>query len=264
MQPQPEILDDVGVLIFVDQDVAKTVLIFLQHVGVLAKQPEGFQQQVAEIDGVERLQPLLIGACRAWPRRRWRRPRGLARADVARGQPRFFQSSISPASARAGQRFSSIFSALRSLLEQPQLIVGVENGEIGFQTHQLGVPAQHLAPIEWKVPIQGSPSGSPVSASMRSRISRAALLVKVTASNLVAPRASGREEMRDAGGQHAGLADARPRQHQHRTVERLDGAALFGIERIEIGGGARRTRALGDRTLWEGSADMAPTCARCA
>ena len=48
-QSQPQILRDVGVLIFVDQDEFETVLVLPQYVGVLAKQPDVFQQQIAEI-----------------------------------------------------------------------------------------------------------------------------------------------------------------------------------------------------------------------
>ena len=45
------------------------------------------------------------------------------------------------------------------LLQQPQLVVGVEDGEIGLEPDQLGVAAQHLArATEWKVPSQGMPS----------------------------------------------------------------------------------------------------------
>ncbi len=38
-----------------------------------------------------------------------------------------------------------------------------------------------FAPIEWNVPIHGMPSTAPVRTPIRSRISREALLVKVTA-----------------------------------------------------------------------------------
>ena len=38
-----------------------------------------------------------------------------------------------------------------------------------------------LTPIEWNVPSQGMPCVEPVNMATRSRISRAALLVKVTA-----------------------------------------------------------------------------------
>ena len=58
-QPQPQILCDVGVLIFVDQDVFEAALILAQHVGVLAEQPDAFEQEIAEVGGVEDFQPLL-------------------------------------------------------------------------------------------------------------------------------------------------------------------------------------------------------------
>src|SRR5438552_1348292 len=60
-QPQPQKLRHVGVLIYVDQDVLEPLLVAAQHVGLLAKQANAFDQQVAEVDGVERLEPLLIG-----------------------------------------------------------------------------------------------------------------------------------------------------------------------------------------------------------
>ena len=54
--------------------------------------------------------------------------------------------------------------------------------------------------------------------------------------------------MRDARGQHAGLAGAGAGQHQNRTIERLHRLALLGIEPVEIARatGCRRTRARGN------------------
>src|SRR2546429_7138444 len=60
-QPQPEILRDVGVLVLVDQNEAEARLILPQHFRLLAKQPDRLDQEVAEIGGVEHLEPLLIG-----------------------------------------------------------------------------------------------------------------------------------------------------------------------------------------------------------
>ena len=60
-QPQPEILRDVGVLILVDQNVFEAALILPQHLGLFAEQADVFQQQIAEVGGVEDLQPLLKG-----------------------------------------------------------------------------------------------------------------------------------------------------------------------------------------------------------
>ena len=58
-QTQPEILGDVGVLIFVDQNEFEARLILPQHFRVLAEQPDVLQQKIAEIGGVEDFQPLL-------------------------------------------------------------------------------------------------------------------------------------------------------------------------------------------------------------
>ena len=73
-QPEPQILRDVGVLILVHQNVLESPLILREHLGVLAKQPDTLQQQVAEIGGVENLQPLLERLVELSPFR-WRMPR---------------------------------------------------------------------------------------------------------------------------------------------------------------------------------------------
>src|ERR1700754_2409501 len=59
-QPQPEILRDVRILILVDQDEFEPLLILPQHLGMAAEQADAFEQEIAEVGGVERLQPLLI------------------------------------------------------------------------------------------------------------------------------------------------------------------------------------------------------------
>ena len=43
-QPQPQILRDIGVLIFVDQNEFEARLILAQHFGLLAEQPDAFEQ----------------------------------------------------------------------------------------------------------------------------------------------------------------------------------------------------------------------------
>ena len=71
---------------------------------------------------------------------------------------------------------------LQKLLEQAQLVVGIEDGEIRPQSHQLGVHAQNfLRLLKWKVPSHGIACSEPEKTATRWRISRAALLVKVTA-----------------------------------------------------------------------------------
>jgi hypothetical protein len=62
--------------------------------------------------------------------------------------------------------------------------------------------------------------------AIRSFISRAALLVNVTARIL----AGLRDQPGDAGGDRAGLACARAREYQHRAILVVDGFDLLGIK----------------------------------
>ena len=100
----------------------------------------------------------------------------------------------------------------------------------------------------WKVPSQGMPSTTPPTRlPTRDRISRAALLVKVTARIWFGRARPGVQQVGDPGGQRPGLAGAGAGEDQHRPVERLDGGALVGVEAVEVGrrsrrGGARRQR----------------------
>ena len=58
--------------------------------------------------------------------------------------------------------------------------------------------------------------------------------MKVTARISCGRGAAGRDEMGDARGQNARLADAGAGEHQHRPVERFDRAALLLVQALEI------------------------------
>ena len=66
-QAQPQILRDVGVLILVHQHVPEPLLVLAQHLGLLAEQADAFEQQIAEVGGVEHLQPVLVGGIELLP-----------------------------------------------------------------------------------------------------------------------------------------------------------------------------------------------------
>ena len=59
-QPEPEILRDVRILIFIDQNEAKPPLILLQNVNVLLEDRHHMQKQIAEVAGVQRQQAGLV------------------------------------------------------------------------------------------------------------------------------------------------------------------------------------------------------------
>ena len=108
---------------------------------MFAKQPQRFEQQVAEVDGVQRLQTRLVGV--------------VERRAAAAGESRRFagrrmlrvQSPILPAVDEHRQRSRRPalvvqILGLQDLLEQSKLVVGIENGEIRPQPDELGVHAQ--------------------------------------------------------------------------------------------------------------------------
>ena len=72
---------------------------------------------------------------------------------------------------------------LDHLLHQADLVVGAEDREIGAQADELGMAAQDLGAdgVEGAEPVHALGDRADAAAPTRSRISRAALLVKVTA-----------------------------------------------------------------------------------
>ena len=97
-------------------------------------------------------------------------------------RPLFFQPSISPASCRAGQRFSSSRSAWMSCLMSRIWSSVSRMVKLGERPTSSAWRRKMRMPMEWNVPSQGMPSTAPpTSWPTRSFISRAALFVKVTA-----------------------------------------------------------------------------------
>jgi hypothetical protein len=96
--------------------------------------------------------------------------------------PRFFQPSINVAKTRAGHRFSSMFSASSSCFISRTWSSTSRMVKSGFKPTSSAWRRRIFTPIEWNVPSHGMPSTTPPTISpTRVFISRAALLVKVTA-----------------------------------------------------------------------------------
>jgi len=140
-------------------------------------------------------------------------------------RPRFFQLSIRPASTRAGQR------------------VDVEDGEIGLQSDQLGMPPEdfHADGVEGAEPGHALDDAAHHGADPLLHLARG-LVGEGHRQDFGRPGALGGEDMGDAGGQHAGFAGSGARQHQHRAVERDHRLALFGVEVVQVGGRAADAR----------------------
>ena len=128
-QAQPQILDAVGVLIFVHHDIAEALLIGFQHLAVGAQDGQHVEQQVAKVAGVHRAKPRLIlfvqfaaaaiGVALALP--------GI---DVA-GREALVLPFVDQAGETArGEPLLVDICRDDELFQQAQLIVGVEDGEV--------------------------------------------------------------------------------------------------------------------------------------
>src|SRR5262245_45098295 len=142
-QPEPQILDDVGVLIFVDQHKLKARLILRKHVRVILEQPQILKQEIPEIRGVQLLQPVLIGGIK------------LAALPVGEGKalpirnPFRAKTSVLPAVDHGGEETRRPpllvdVLGLEQLLQKPDLVIGVENCEGRLEVYKLGMAAQDL------------------------------------------------------------------------------------------------------------------------
>ena len=136
---------------------------------------------------------------------------------------------------------------LQQLLQQPDLIVDVEDGEVGLEADQLGVAAQdlHADRMERAKPRHALDRLPDHRADAGLHLARR-LVGEGDGEDFRRARAAEAEDMGDARGQHARLAGAGAGEHQHRAVERLDRLALLGVQPGEIGRGDGRARARRD------------------
>ena len=203
-------------------------------------------KQIAEVGGVEDFQPLLKGLVEFQPLAVGEH-RGFAGRHLLRRQ-----AAVLPAVDQRGQharRPALLVDVLgfQQLLQQPDLVVDVEDGEVAFQPDQLGMAAQdlHADGMEGAEPRHALDHLADDLADAVLHLARR-LVGEGDGEDLAGPGAAEAEDVGDAHGEHAGLAGAGAGQHQHRAVERLHRLALLRIEPGEIGraaAAAARARA---------------------
>ncbi len=250
-QPQPQILGDVRVLIFVDQHEPEALLILAQHLRVLAEQADGLEQEVAEVGGVEHFQPLLIGGVELEAASAGE-DRGLAGRDLVGREPAVLPIVDHRRERAGGPALLVDVLGLQHLLHQADLIVHVEDGEIRLEADQLGVAAQELDPdgVKGAEPRHALDHLADHAADPFLHLARR-LVGEGDGEDVRRPRAAEAQDVGDAGGEHARLAGAGAGKHQHRPVEALDREALLGIEPGQIGRIGARTRPRGNAP-WRG------------
>ena len=245
-QAQPQILRDVGVLILVHQDVLEARLIPAQHLRLLAEQADAFQQQVAEVGGVENLEAILVGGVELFPLAAGKAC-GLAGRNLLDREPAVLPA-VEQAREYAGRPALVVdpFS-LQQLLDQADLIVDVEDGEVGLEPDQLGVAAQDLHADRMKGAEPGHPLDDLAHHQADPCLHLARRLVgEGDREDVARAGPSGRQDVSDPGGEDASLAGSGTGQHQHRPLQRHHRLALLRVEIGEIGRARRRPRARGN------------------
>ena len=251
-QSQPQVLDDVGVLVLVDQNVAEAAVVFLARTsGFSREQAEAFEQQIAEVgQAFSSFRRLLIGRIEG---RTLAAAEGIALAgwNLARASGR--GSSSCRSGRRVGGRASAPCPGRR--LRSPASAAAADRHSSrmvkpAFQADEFGVAAQDLDAdrMEGAEPRHGLDRAADEALPMRSFISRAALFVKVTAriwwpmARFVAMMWA----MRVVSTRVLPVpAPARTRTGPSRAST---GFALLGIEAFEIGWhSCAAERALGNR-----------------
>ena len=134
------------------------------------------------------------------------------------------------------------------LLDQPDLVVGIEDGEIGLEADQLGMAAQDAGAdgVEGAEPRHALDAGADQLADALLHLA-GGLVGEGHRQDFGRPGALGGEDMGDAGGQHARLAGAGAGQHQQRALGGQHGVALFLVEALEVVGRLRPAELAGDR-----------------
>ena len=219
------------------------------------------EQKVAEIGGVQHLQPRLIGGIK-FAALAIGEGMGLAGRHLVGRQPAVF-----PAVDMAGElarRPAFLVDAFGDddLFHQAGLVVCVENREIGAQTGEFGMASQHLGTqrMEGAEPLHAFDGAADQRADPMLHLARG-LVGEGHGENLVRPGLAGGQQMRQPRRQHPRLAGAGTRQNQNRPFQRFHRLALFGVQPFEIGrahgrhrcrAGGARSRFFGDRAEVEG------------
>ena len=150
--------------------------------------------------------------------------------------PRFFRT-VDQIGERSGRPALVVkMLRLQKLLEQAQLVVGVEDGEIRPQANQLGMHAQNLGAdrVERAEPrhrlLRPGEDGNPLAHLA------GGLVGEGHREDLMGAGAAGRNDVRDPGGQDARLANAGAGENKNRAIEQLDRPALLFVQPLEVRG----------------------------
>ncbi len=199
------------------------------------------QQQVAEVAGVQRRQPRLIGGVQGL---------ALAVGKVLAGRKLFGRpAAVLPVIDQPRQRarrpaFGVDIGGLEQLFQQPLLVVRVQDGEGRFQPDDFGMTTQDLGGdrVEGAEPAQTLGGRADQMGDPLAHLARG-LVGEGDDQQLPRTRATGGEDVGESRRQDASLASACAGEHQHWPLRGFDGLPLFGIQSRQIVGRLMRDAA---------------------
>ena len=212
-------------------------MVLRQHLRMRAQQFRHVQQQIAEIDRVQRRQPRLVGGIDG-ARLAGREIRVLGGGDARRRQATVLPALDDARHRRRHPAFGVESQRLHHLLHQPDLVVGIQDGEVGRQADERRVRAQHPRAQRME---RAEPQ--PFHRTAEDRADPLAhlprrLVGEGDRQHLAGRGAAGEQQMGEAGGQHARLAGAGAGEHQQRPVERFHRFPLGLVQAGEVIGHA--------------------------
>ena len=141
-KPQPVILHQIGVLIFIHQNIAKAPLIIGKHFRVTTQNRHHMQKQITKISRIKRPQPRLIRLINA-ARTACGVIRILSGGDGIRRQAAILPALNDRHQARGGPALQVKILGFHHLFQQAQLIIRIQDGEIGIEPHKFRMAAEH-------------------------------------------------------------------------------------------------------------------------
>ena len=232
-EAEPEVLDGVGVLVFVDQDVAEAAVVVGQDFGVVAQDFGHVHQQVAEIGGVHGAQAVLVVGVEA---------AGGAAGEVGvlgGGDAGGGEAAVLPAldDAHQGRRGPALdvdAGGLHHLFQEAELVVSVQDVEAAGQADEFGVAAQHAGAQRVEGAEPEALGGAADDGGDAFAHFAGGAVGEGDGEDLAGEGAAAEQDVGEAGGQHTGLAGAGAGQDEDGAVQRLDSLALFGVQAGEI------------------------------
>ena len=227
--PQPGVLQFVGVLEFVDQDVLKPVAVMRLNLRVVATQLMRTQQQFGEVDQIGAPAGVFIDTIDL----NQRSPRPVTVVvEIAGAQPFFLARVDEPSDLLGHPLVFGQIHALDQPLDQALLIVGIQNLKVRPEAGFLGVQSQHAMGDAVEGPHPHGPRRKPHQRLDARTHLLGCLVGKGHRKNRQRRYTLHAHEPGYAVGEHAGLAATRPCQYQSVFQRGRDGLALRVVERV--------------------------------